>query len=134
MASISAIRSIGQRDATRLRKGRVRTTDALLREASSRPGRRAISKRTGIPTADLLVWAQQAELMTVAGIGSEYADLLCAAGVETVKTLRRRNAANLMTALDQVNTKKRIVQRLPTLEMVQGWIDGASNLEPVVIS
>lgn len=134
MASISAIRSIGQRDATRLRKGKVRTTEALLREASSRPGRRAISTRTGIPTADLLSWAQQADLMRVPGIGSEYADLLGAAGVETIKTLRRRNAANLMTALDQVNTKKRIVQRLPTLEMVQGWIDGASALEPIVTS
>lgn len=134
MASISAIRSIGQRDATRLRKGKVRTTEALLREASSRPGRRAISTRTGIPTADLLSWAQQADLMRVPGIGSEYADLLGAAGVETIKTLRRRNAANLMTALDQVNTKKRIVQRLPTLEMVQGWIDGASTLEPIVTS
>lgn len=134
MASISAIRSIGQRDATRLRKGRVRTTEALLKEASSRPGRSAISKRTGISTADLLSWAQQADLMRVAGIGSEYADLLAACGVETIKTLRRRNAANLITALDQVNTKKRIVQRLPTLEMVQGWIDGASALEPIVTS
>lgn len=134
MASISAIRSIGQRDATRLRKGRVRTTETLLREASSRPGRRAISKRTGIPTSDLLSWAQQADLMRVAGIGSEYADLLAAAGAETIKSLRRRNAANLITTLDQVNARKRIVQRLPTLEMVQGWIDDASTLEPIVTS
>ena len=134
MASISAIRSIGQRDATRLRKGRVRTTETLLREASSRPGRRAISNRTGIPTSDLLSWAQQADLMRVAGIGSEYADLLAAAGVETIKSLRRRNAANLITTLDQVNARKRIVQRLPTLEMVQGWIDDASTLEPIVTS
>jgi hypothetical protein len=72
--------------------------------------------------------------MRVAGIGSEYADLLAAAGVETIKTLRRRNAANLMVSLDQVNAKKRIVQRLPTLEMVEGWIVGASNLEPIVTS
>ena len=134
MASISSIRSISQRDATRLRKGRVRTTEILLKEASSRPGRSAISKRTGIPTADILSWAQQADLMRVPGIGSEYADLLSACGVETIKILRRRNAVNLMTALDQVNAKKRIVQRLPTLEMVQGWIDGASELEPIVTS
>ena len=72
--------------------------------------------------------------MRVAGIGSEYADLLAAAGVETIKSLRRRNATNLITALDQVNTKKRIVQRLPTLEMVQGWIDAASALDPIVTS
>ncbi len=134
MASISAIRAIGQREATRLRKGKVRTTEALLREASTRTGRSAVSKRTGIPTSDLLSWAQQADLMRVVGIGSEYADLLSAAGVETIKTLRRRNAANLMAVLDQVNTKKHIVQRLPTLKMIQGWIDGASELEPIVPS
>ena len=134
MASISAIRSIGQRDATRLRKGRVRTTDALLREASSRSGRSAISKRTGIPTSDLLAWAQQADLMRVSGIGSEYADLLASAGVETIRALRQRNAANLTVALGQINTKKRIVQRLPTLEMVQGWIEAASAMDPIVTS
>jgi hypothetical protein len=72
--------------------------------------------------------------MRVGGIGSEYADLLSAAGVETIKTLRRRNATNLMTALEQVNTKKRIVQRLPTIEMVHGWIDSAAQLEPIVTS
>jgi hypothetical protein len=72
--------------------------------------------------------------MRVAGIGSEYADLLAAAGVETIKSLRRRNAANLITTLDQVNARKRIVQRLPTLEMVQGWINDASTLEPIVTS
>ena len=134
MASISAIRAIDQREATRLRKGRVRTTEALLSEASTRKGRSSISKRTGIPTSDLLAWAQQADLMRVGGIGSEYADLLSASGVETIKTLRRRNAANLMTALEQVNTKKRIVQRLPTIEMVHGWIDSAAQLEPIVTS
>ncbi len=134
MASISAIRSIGQRDATRLRKGKVRTTEALLRQASTRPGRSVVSGRTGVATANLLRWAQQADLMRVSGIGSEYADLLAAAGVDTIKALRRRNAANLMTAMAQVNAKKRIVQRLPTVEMVQGWIDVAATLEPIVTS
>jgi len=134
MASISAIRTIGQRDATRLRKGKVRTTEALLRQASTRPGRSAVSGRTGVATSDLLRWAQQADLMRVSGIGSEYADLLAVAGVDTIKALRRRNATNLMTAMAQVNAKKRIVQRLPTVEMVQGWIDVAATLEPIVTS
>jgi len=134
MASISAIRAIRQRDATKLRKGNVRTTEALLRQASTRPGRAHVSSRTGIATTDLLRWAQQADLMRVGGIGSEYADLLAASGVDTIKALRRRNATNLMTAMTQVNTKKRLVQRRPTVEMIQGWIDVASELEPRVSS
>ncbi len=134
MASISAIRAIGHRQATKLRKSRVRTTEALLQQASSRRGRAELSERTSIPSADLLRWAHQADLMRINGIGSEYADLLAAAGVDTVKSLRRRNAANLMAMVTQVNAKRRAVQRLPTVEMVQGWIDEANELEPTVAS
>jgi len=134
MASISAIRAIGHRQATKLRKSRVRTTEALLQQASSRRGRAELSERTSIPSSDLLRWAHQADLMRINGIGSEYADLLAAAGVDTVKSLRRRNAANLMAMVTQVNAKRRAVQRLPTVEMVQGWIDEANELEPTVAS
>jgi predicted flap endonuclease-1-like 5' DNA nuclease len=134
MASISAIRAIGHRQATKLRKSKVRTTEALLQQASSRRGRAELSERTSIPSSDLLRWAHQADLMRINGIGSEYADLLAAAGVDTVKSLRRRNAANLMAMVTQVNAKRRAVQRLPTVEMVQGWIDEANELEPTVAS
>lgn len=134
MASISAVRAMGHRDATKLRKARVRTTDSLLQQAATRTGRADLSQRTGIATTDLLRWAHQADLMRINGIGSEYADLLSAAGVDTIKSLRRRNAANLMTLMMQVNTKRRGVQRLPTVEMVQGWIDEAAALDPIVVS
>ena len=134
MASISAIRSIGHRNATKLRKSGVRTTDSLLEQASTRKGRSAVSQRTGIPSADLLRWAQQADMMRVSGIGSEYADLLAAVDVDTIKILRRRNAENLMVAMTQVNTRRRLVQRLPTVEMVQGWIEAAGTIEPIVTS
>jgi len=134
MASIAAIRAIRHRDATKLRKARVRTTDALLQQAATRKGRADVSERTGIATTDLLRWAHQADLMRVKGIGSEYADLLSASGVDTIKALRRRNAANLMVSFAQVNAKRRLVQRLPTVDMVQGWIDGANGVDPIVIS
>lgn len=134
MASISAIRAIGQRDATKLRKGRIRTTEALLEQASSRRGRADVSARIGIATTDLLKWAHQADLMRVKGIGAEYADLLTATGVDTIKALRRRNAQNLMASLTQVNGRRRRVQRLPTVDMIQGWIDAANELEPSVTS
>jgi len=134
MASISSIRSIGHRNATKLRKSKVRTTESLLEQASTRRGRSVVSDRTGIATADLLKWAQQADMMRVGGIGSEYADLLSAVGVDTIKLLRRRNAENLMVAMSQINTRRRLVQRLPTIEMVQGWIDTAGDIEPLVSS
>lgn len=134
VASISAIRAIRHREATKLRKARVRTTDALLQQAATRRGRADVSERTSIPTSDLLRWAHQADLMRIKGVGSEYADLLSAAGIDTIKGLRRRNAANLMSSFAEINTKRRLVQRLPTLDMVQGWIDCAAATEPMVTS
>jgi len=134
MASISSIRSIGHRNATKLRKSKVRTTESLLDQASTRRGRSVVSERTGIPSADLLKWANQADIMRVGGIGSEYADLLSAVGIDTIKVLRRRNAENLMVAMTQINTRRRLVQRLPTIEMVQGWIDDSGQLDPIVSS
>ncbi|MDA2978504.1 MAG: DUF4332 domain-containing protein [Actinomycetota bacterium] len=134
MASISAIRTIRQSEATKLRKGRVRTTEALLEQASTRRGRADISARTGIATTELLKWAHQADLMRVKGVGAEYADLLASSGVDTIKALRRRTAQNLMASLTQINARRRRVQRLPTVEMVQGWIDASNELEPAVIS
>lgn len=134
MASISAIRAIGHRNATKLRKARVRTTDSLLQQAATRKGRSDVASKTGLETADILRWAHQADLMRINGIGSEYADLLSVAGVDTIKGLRRRNASNLMVAMTQANTKRRLVQRLPTVDMVQGWIDRANELEPIVTS
>lgn len=72
--------------------------------------------------------------MRVGGVGSEYADLLAAVRVDTIKVLRRRNADNLMVSMIQVNTRRRLVQRLPTVEMIQGWIDTAGSMEPIVNS
>ena len=137
MASISAIRAINHREATKLRKRTIELNNgraALLMQAASRKGRAAVSDRTGIPTSDLLRWAHQADVMRINGIGSEYAELLSTAGVDTIKSLRRRNAANLMVSMTQANAKRRLVQRLPTTEMVQGWIDEANAMEPIVTS
>ncbi len=134
MASIASIRSIGHRNATKLRKANVRTTEALLSQAATRKGRSVISERTGLPTADILKWAHQADMMRVSGIGSEYTDLLSAVGVDTIKVLRRRNAENLMESMSYVNIRRRIVQRLPTLDMIQSWIDDSATTEPLITS
>jgi predicted flap endonuclease-1-like 5' DNA nuclease len=132
MASIDAIEGIGHKHATKLRKHRVRTTEALLKRGATRKGRRDLANETGLSEKLILEWVNRADLMRVKGIGEEYSDLLEAAGVDTVKELRRRNAANLLNAMISVNTKKRLVRRLPTEGMVERWVDHAKTLEAVV--
>lgn len=132
MASIDAIEGIGHKDATSLRKARIRTVEALLKNGSTRKGRRNISAATNINEKLILEWVNRADLMRVRGVGEEYSDLLEAAGVDTVKELRRRNPGNLLASMVEVNSKKRLVRRLPTEAMVDRWVDHARNLEPVV--
>ena len=132
MGSIDTIEGIGVKNATKLRKNRIRTTEALLKKGATRAGRKAIANATGLPATQILEWVNRADLMRVKGIGEEYSDLLEAAGVDTVKELRNRNADNLLAKMTEVNKAKRLVRRLPTGPMVQRWVDHAKELDPVV--
>ncbi len=132
MASIDAIEGIGHKHATRLRKARVRTTEALLKNGANKRGRRHLAEKTGISERQILEWVNRADLMRIKGVGEEYSDLLEASGVDTVKELRRRNATNLLTAMVEINKKKDLVRRLPTEAMVQRWVDHAKDLEAIV--
>ncbi len=132
MASISAIDSMGQRDATKLRKAGVRTTDALLKTAANRTGRRRLAKEADLSESDVLSWVNCADLMRIKGIGSEYADLMEAAGVDTIRELRRRNPDRLLSAMTEVNARSRLIRRLPTVGMVTAWVEAAQETEPLV--
>jgi len=132
MASIDTIEGIGHKQATALRKARIRTVEALLKKGSTRKGRREVAAATKVSEKLILEWVNRADLMRVRGVGEEYSDLLEAAGVDTVKELRRRNPGNLLAAMVEVNSTKRLVRRLPTEAMVQRWVEHASLLETIV--
>lgn len=132
MARIDQIHSLDHRDATRLRKAGIRTTEALLKRASSRADRARLAAETDIATSDLLKWVNFADLMRIKGVGGEYAELLALCGVSTVKELRRRNATALTAKIHSLNHRKDLVKRLPTEPMVSNWIELAGNLESVV--
>ena len=132
MASIDGVEGIGYKQATKLRKARIRTTEALLKAGATKKGRRTIAASSDISEKLILGWVNRADLMRVRGVGEEYSDLLEAAGVDTVKELRRRNAGSLLGMMVSINTKRRLVRRLPTEMMVARWVDHAKELPPVV--
>ena len=123
---------MGHRNETKLRKAGVRTTDSLLKVAATRTGRRRLAKETGLSESDILSWVNRADLLRITGVGSEYADLLEVAGVDTIRELRRRNPERLLEAMTELNLRKRLVRRLPTEGMVSGWVNEAKALEPLV--
>ena len=132
MASIDEIEGVGPTYARKLRKAGVKTTEGLLKRAATRKERSTLAEGTGLTAEQILEWVNRADLMRIRGVGSEYADLLEHAGVDTVKELRRRSATSLISKMAEINEKKRLVRRLPTLSMVTSWVDHAKELEPIV--
>jgi predicted flap endonuclease-1-like 5' DNA nuclease len=132
MPSIDAIEGIGPKYATKLRKAGIRTTEALLKRGGSRSGRKKVAAAGGFTETQILEWVNRADLMRVKGVGEEYSGLLEAAGVDTVKELRTRKASSLHAKLVEINTRKRLVRRLPTEAMVAGWVTNAAKLSPAV--
>lgn len=129
---IEAIEGIGPAYAAKLGEAGIRTTEGLLKAGASRKGRMDLAEKTGITDSKILEWVNRADLMRVKGVGEEYSDLLEAAGVDTVKELRNRNAENLFNTMLKVNEEKKLVRRPPSLKEVTGWIEAAKALEPVV--
>jgi predicted flap endonuclease-1-like 5' DNA nuclease len=132
MATIDTIAGLDPKSATRFRKSRVRTTEALLKRGATRSGRKDLAAATRLDEKQILVWLNRADLMRVKGIGPEYSDLLEAAGVDTVKELRRRNPASLTKKMIQINESQKLVQRLPTEGMVERWVGHAAQLDPII--
>ena len=65
-------------------------------------------------------------------MAGQFAELLEAAGVDTVKELRHRVAANLHAKLVEVNDAKNLCNRVPAESEVQRMIDQAKELDPVM--
>lgn len=128
MAKIIEIEGIGETYAAALEKAGVATVEALLESAASPAGRQSLADKTGVTPQRVLEWVNRADLMRVNGIGSEYSDLLEAAGVDTVKELATRRADNLAAKLSEVNSAKSLVRRAPTESEVEKWIAEAKTL------
>lgn len=126
--NIKEIEGIGPVFAGRLTQGGVRTTDALLREGATPAGRERLATVADVSTGTILEWVNRADLMRIKGVGSEYSDLLEAAGVDTVPELAQRNSVNLHEALVRANEAKPIVRRLPTANAVFHWVEQAKVL------
>jgi hypothetical protein len=106
----------------------IRSTDRLLEAARTVKGRKLLAEKTGFSEKQLLYWANVADRMRIKGISKEYADLLQAAGVDTVKELKYRNPHNLAKAMADANRKRRLVRLLPSEKVVKRWIENAKLL------
>ncbi|HEX5509640.1 MAG TPA: DUF4332 domain-containing protein [Pseudolabrys sp.] len=130
---ITDIDGIDRDVAAILKSAGIRSTGRLLEKARTVKGRKELAVKTGIGEKQLLCWANMADRMRVKGVSREYADLLQAAGVDTVKELQYRNPCNLARAMADANKKRKLVRLLPSEKLVVRWIEHAKKL-PLKIS
>ncbi len=122
------IQGIGPVYAEKLIAAGIETVDQLLAEAAAPKGRKALEEKTGIRHDLILTWVNHADLFRVKGVGPQFAELLEAAGVDTVKELRGRNAANLAAKMAEINEEKHLCKRTPVEKEIQKYIDAAKAL------
>lgn len=104
----------------------------LLVKGATRKGREEIARQADISPKLVLEWVNHVDLYRIKGVGSEYADLLEEAGVDTVVELAQRNAVNLHNKLVAVNEEKRLVRQLPGQSQVKQWVGQAKELPRVI--
>lgn len=132
MAKLTTIEGIGDTLAARFKAAGVGSCEALLKQGCTAKGRQALEAATGIDGKRVLRFVNHADLMRIKGVGGEYAELLEAAGVDTVKELRNRNAANLHAKMVETNAAKKLVRQVASASQVTGWVEQAKGLAPVV--
>ncbi|MBL8658891.1 MAG: DUF4332 domain-containing protein [Rhodospirillales bacterium] len=129
---ILQIEQIGNAYASKLATVGIETTGDLLDKCGSAKGRDAVAEKAGVTARQLLRWTNMADLMRISGIGGEYAELLEASGVDTVKELRTRNPDNLVAKMAEINAKRKLTRRLASVKQVAKWVDQARSLDPVI--
>ena len=118
------VEGIGPVYAEKLLAVGVTDTDILLEKCAKPAGRKALEEETGISGKLILTWANHADLIRIKGIGPQFAELLEAAGVDTVKELKHRKPENLQP--------KHLVGRVPALKEVERMVAEAGELPAVM--
>jgi len=131
-ASIETIGGIGPKYAEILKGAGITNTAQLLSEGSQPRGRRQLAVRLNIAEKLILKWVTASDLFRIRGVAGQYAELLEAAGVDTVKDLCDCKAASLAETIRELNEQKRLVRQVPNAKRVEQWIEQAKLLEPAV--
>ncbi|MGB5345026.1 MAG: DUF4332 domain-containing protein [Woeseia sp.] len=129
---IEDIEGIGPKKGAALREHGIRSVDDLLNAGATKKGRAQLAEKTGMNESSILKCVNMADLFRVKGVASQYAELLEAAGVDTVKELKNRNAENLAAKMEEANAAKKLVRKTPSVKVIASWIDQAKSLPGIV--
>ena len=122
------IEGIGPNYAARLEAQGISTVSDLLEKGGTKKGRASIAEITGLPENLIITRVNHADLHRIKGVAGQFAELLEAAGVDTVIEFATRNADNLHGKLVETNEKFGLSGRVPSIESLKEMIEEAKTL------
>ena len=122
------IEGVGEVYAQKLVAAGINTPEQLLEKCAAPKGRKELEEATEISGKLILKWTNHADLFRIHGVGPQFAELLEAAGVDTVKELSHRVPANLVAKMEEVNAEKNLVGRVPSVKEVEKMVAEAKTL------
>ncbi|MEA3207682.1 MAG: hypothetical protein QOE70_739 [Chthoniobacter sp.] len=125
---LTSIQGIADATEAKLNGAGVTSVDELLEKGATPKGREDLAAKSGVPAAQILKFVNYADLFRIKGIAGQTAELLEAAGVNTVAELAQRNPANLAAKLKEVNDAKKLTGKVPAEKQVGEWIETAKTL------
>jgi predicted flap endonuclease-1-like 5' DNA nuclease len=132
MGDVIDVEGIGEVYSKKLKDVGVATTEALLEQGATRVGREKLAEKSGISPALVLRWVNHVDLFRLKGVERQYAELLEAAGVDSIPELAQRKPENLYPKLVEVNAAKNLVRQLPSEKQLADWVAQAKTLPRVV--
>lgn len=132
MCDVIEVEGIGTVYSQKLKDVGVATDALLLERGATRSGRHKLAEETGISEKRILRWVNHVDLFRINGVETQYAELLEAAGVDSIPELAQRDPTHLHPKLSEINEKKNLVRKLPGLSQVTEWVAQAKTLPRVV--
>jgi predicted flap endonuclease-1-like 5' DNA nuclease len=125
---IEDVEGIGPVIGEKLRACGIADSEALLAETRTPKQRKALAEKSGLGEKRVLKFANMVDLYRIGGVGSEFAELLEASGVDTVPELAQRNPVELAKKLAEVAQAKKLTRRAPSEAEVVKWVEQAKKL------
>ena len=116
----------------RLQSHGITNVKQMIEAGKTETRRKALSKKAGIPLEYILDLVKFADITRISDIKGVKGRLLFEAKVDTIKKLSKFSAEELRKKLIEVNEKKRILKRPPTLVETTYWVEQASKLPEIV--
>lgn len=132
MTKLSEIEGLDESMEQKLKSVGITSEEELVAASATKENRADLAMKIEVPEKVILKWANRADLARINGVGIEYADLLEAAGVDTIPELAQRKADHLLSKLTAVNEEYEFVKKLPTENQLEDWIFQAKELPRIL--